>query len=412
MTYVSNLMLFVELGYLKDLCALWTETKHVQNSATNIEAKVFASLLSADNEELKKGNDKCELSLAGKWAPRQKSKYNDFANEIIREMGYAIEDVNARSRMYRKMCSALNEKLNTLEVLMTAKKYDDIAIEKIPANALKRTRKAIERHMLEKYTDYLTRCRTGEVKIKTTGIQPHELCRKIISGGDQEMAELQLEEIIRKLRESGVFDNTLAVSDVSGSMHGIPMDVSIAIGYIVSQLQNEHFKDQIITFSADPVLHKLVGETTREKLHSLQRAPWGMNTNFIKVFDLLLREAQKNGITEENMVKKIIVFTDMQFDQAQSGRAVYQTAYEEIQGKYRAADFELPQIIFWNLRQTTVSFPVTKDTPGVALMNGFSAEMLKIFMEGGDMSPYSMMVKAVNDYPVTVVEGEEMPEGI
>jgi hypothetical protein len=64
----------------------------------------------------------------------------------------------------------------------------------------------------------------------------------------------------------------------------------------------------------------------------------------------------------------------------------------------------MPQLVFWNLRDSKVAFPVQKDTPGVALMSGYSAEMLKMFMSDEEMTPYSMMMKALKPYEVFVVD--------
>lgn len=417
MTYVANLMLFVEQGYLKDLCWLFKNTMNVQNLASGIEAKIIATLIKADTDVLvanasltldEKKKQKQKISLIGKWAPREGQQYTEFARAIATEMFPNIQNMNQKLGMYRKACSALNKELNTFEVNMSNKDYENITIAHIPATALKKTHYAIQKHMSEKYAEFMSRCRSGEIKIKTMGIQPHELYKDILSTrSGAEQAELQLNEIIRKLREFGLFKNTLAVSDVSDSMNGIPMDVSITLGYVLSQLQEGHYKNKVITFSENPTLHTLTGETTSAKLRSLLNAPWGYNTDFIAVFDMLLRDAEANKVSEENRLEKIIVFTDMQFDAAQQGTGQYQTAYEEIKTKYESKGFKLPQIVFWNLRSTTVSVPVTKNTPGVALMNGFSSEMLKVFMESGEITPYQIMMKAVSKYQVVTL-GEEM----
>ena len=401
-TYMANLLLFVENGYLKDLLVLGEGT--TKNIADGIEAKVFAALLKADMEALKKNEP---ISLAGKWAPRQQSKYADMALEIASHLTSA-HDVNTKRKIYRKKyCSPLNAKLNTLEVNLSAKDYDAIHMEHIPATALKKTKKALEKNMPEKYAAFLNDCKDGKVTMKTTGIQPHELGDEIMRG--DATAEIQLGEIVKKLKETGMFQDTLPLCDVSGSMSGVPMQVSVMLGYIVSQLQNGVFKDKVITFSKDPQLVKLTGATTADKLRSLKNIPWGMNTDFIKAFEMLLKMAKTNRIREENMVKRILVFTDMQFDVADrsSTNQKYETAHDEIARMYHAEGFELPQIIYWNLRDSIVSVPVQSGTPGVALMNGFSSEMLKIFMETGEITPYDIMMRAVDKYKVVAL-GEKM----
>jgi len=193
------------------------------------------------------------------------------------------------------------------------------------------------------------------------------------------------------------------VCDVSGSMSGVPMEVSVALGLVVSELTEMPFKNRVITFSAQPTWHTIQGTTLHERVGSLSRAHWEMSTNFIGVFEMLLAEAKMYNLMPEQMIKKIFVFTDMQFDSA-TNQSQYQTAYQNIQQQYIKAGYVMPQIVFWNLRSTATSFPVLKDTPGVAMVCGFSAEVLKVFLEEGEMTPYSMMMKAVEKYSVVVVD--------
>ncbi|KAE8787237.1 hypothetical protein D1007_38853 [Hordeum vulgare] len=79
------------------------------------------------------------------------------------------------------------------------------------------------------------------------------------------------------------------------------------------------------------------------------------------------------------MVKKAFVFSDMEFDQA-SARP-WETDYEAITRKYTDAGYAdaIPQIIFCNLRDSR-SVPVTSEQKGVALVSGFSQNMLKLFL--------------------------------
>lgn len=48
--------------------------------------------------------------------------------------------------------------------------------------------------------------------------------------------------------------NCLAICDVSGSMDGTPMDASVALGLLISELSEEPWKGKLITFSHDPQL--------------------------------------------------------------------------------------------------------------------------------------------------------------
>jgi hypothetical protein len=98
------------------------------------------------------------------------------------------------------------------------------------------------------------------------------------------------------------------------------------------------------------------------------------------VFDQLLRVAVASNVLPERMVKKVFVFSDMEFDQASS--RPWETDYEALTRKYSEARYgDAPQIVLWNLRCSRSTL-VTAEKKEVALVSGFSKNMLKIFLGG------------------------------
>jgi hypothetical protein len=112
------------------------------------------------------------------------------------------------------------------------------------------------------------------------------------------------------------------------------------------------------------------------------------------------------------MIRTVFVYSDMEFDEA-SGRGggyygygyygggepagPWDTDYEVICKKFRAAGYGdvVPQIVFWNLRDSK-STPVTSTQPGVAMVSGFSKNMLKIFLQNdGVVNPEAIMNTAI-----------------
>ncbi|OWM73403.1 hypothetical protein CDL15_Pgr026502 [Punica granatum] len=211
------------------------------------------------------------------------------------------------------------------------------------------------------------------------------------------VAELQWKRMVDDLLKSGKLENCVAVCDVSGSMYGIPMEVSVALGILVSELSKEPWKGKVITFSESPQLHLIEGDDLAAKSRFVRHMEeWGYNTDFQKVFDLILKVAKNGKLSSDQIVKRIFVFSDMEFDQA--SRNPWETDYQVIKEKFRKAGYEdvVPQIVFWNLRDST-STPVCKDQDGVALVSGFSKNLLKIFLNnGGQISPDSVLLDAIS----------------
>ncbi|KAI3949411.1 hypothetical protein MKW92_040472 [Papaver armeniacum] len=182
------------------------------------------------------------------------------------------------------------------------------------------------------------------------------------------------------------------------------MDVAVALGLLVSDLCQEPWKGKLITFSTDPKLHEIKGEMLKSKMESIKRMDWGGSTDFQKVFDLILQVAVDGELREDQMIKRLFVFSDMEFNEASkkpSNRNNYynmpysrqtsndnetewETDYRVIQKKFRAKGYKVPEIVFWNLRDSSAT-PVLGEQKGVALVSGFSKNMLKLFLESGSV---------------------------
>jgi len=182
---------------------------------------------------------------------------------------------------------------------------------------------------------------------------------------------------------------------VSGSMSGLPMDVCVALGLLVSELTDDPWRGRVITFSEHPEIHRITGDTLSEKVNFIRTMDWGMNTDFQAVFDKILEVAVGAALPAERMVRRVFVFSDMEFDQASAHP--WETDYEAIVRKFSEAGYgaAVPEIVFWNLRDSR-AVPVMSGQKGVALVSGFSKNLLKLFLDGGgNFTPRVVMEKAI-----------------
>jgi hypothetical protein len=135
---------------------------------------------------------------------------------------------------------------------------------------------------------------------------------------------------------------------------------------------------------------------------------WGMDTDLHAVFvRLLLPLAVKHRVPREEMVKRLFVFSDMQFDAADAaGRDAggWETNHDAIARVYAEAGHDVPEIVYWNLAGELQTVPVEAERKGVALMSGFSPAMMKVFMSEGEAED-----EVLDDDTVMVDEqGEEI----
>ena len=185
-------------------------------------------------------------------------------------------------------------------------------------------------------------------------------------------------------------DNYLVVADVSGSMSGNPLIVSISLAMYLSERNTGIFKDAFLTFSRNPQLQVLSGNIF-ERIAQLNSAQWDMNTNLQATFDLILDKAIANDLPEAEMPKTIVIVSDMQFDEACNN-----TATEMIERKYSDAGYTMPKIVFWNVNGSVGTNPAKSNSKNVNMVSGYSPNIMKQVLETLSKTPYELMVKTLN----------------
>ena len=86
----------------------------------------------------------------------------------------------------------------------------------------------------------------------------------------------------------------------------------------------------------------------------------------------------------------------MEFDNC--GGKEYETDHQLIKRLFEEAGYQLPGIVFWNLRGGDRSKPVTVNKQNVALVSGFSGQMMKQFLEKGSFpNPIASMLDSLGN---------------
>lgn len=371
---------------------------------------LFAELLKADMENLK-SNQSNKISLAAKWCPSIDSSFDratliceSIARKVFPRESYkeyeGMEETHyayrVRDRLRKEVLVPLRKVLELPEVYMGAKQWGSLPYNRVASVAMKNYKRFFLKHDEERFKKYLEDVKAGKAKMAAGALLPHEIIGSVEEGDVGEVAELQWKRMVEDMLKLGKMKNCLAVCDVSGSMCGTPMEVAISLGLLVSELSEDPWKGLVITFSGNPQLHLVKGDDLKTKCQFVRDMDWGTNTDFQKVFDLLLRVAVKGNLKPENMIKRVFVFSDMEFDEASANS--WETDYDVIQNKFREHGYGnvIPQLVFWNLRNSR-STPVPGNQPGVALLSGFSKNLLKLFMDNdGEIRPDEFMELAIS----------------
>lgn len=339
------------------------------------------------------------ISLAWKWAPTENTHYDKgkYKGTVAKLCKY----LKLSKRDYRKTATLMRAHLGVVEAFMCKKEWDQIDFSKVPSRAMNIYKKAYAKHQALRFTTFLEGVKTGEVKMNTGTLQPHEIVGQYIHTtnppGERSDVEAQWQSFLKGLKDKGVsFDDTISVVDTSQSMtscDGMPRKVAYSLGLLVSQLCTGAFANKWIEFSTQAKIHQFPEGSLYNKLKSIKEIV--ESTNIQAVFDTILNIYATFSVPREKQIKRIFIFTDGQWNQMTTNSSL--TNYQAIQRKFEKLGYDLPTMIFWNLRAGTVDFPVSSDTPGTVLISGFSSDLLRLFLDGGDVNPLGIVLKAVRD---------------
>lgn len=369
-----NLHLISEYGRFDDLLAL---------VGTYLEKDALQTIADA----IKAGNGLC-----AKWMPR-KGKVAETLRNFMK----------MSPKQYRKTLVTLT---NVVETKMCAKDWNSIEFGKIPSVASARYQKAFGRNAYESYSAYIQSLVKGETKINAGAVYPYDVT-KSLNHGNASVANEQWKALPNYME--GANDMILPVVDVSGSMETPAggnknvtcMDVAISLGLYISERNEGPFKDAFITFSSNPQLQVLSG-SLRDRYAQMSSSDWGMSTNLEATFKLILDQATKHNLSEAAMPNKILILSDMEFNQATNGGGWRNdggkwnpTAQQMIEKMYADAGYKVPQIVYWNIQSRNGGVPVSFDKAGTALVSGFSPAIMTSLLGGDIESPQQIMDKTI-----------------
>lgn len=413
-------------------------------------ARLFVSQLESDLRKLRGTDEKAkrDISLCGKWAPSH-DRFHDrqtFIVTTIAEKLHPRESFDAvlaptdtretylryAREEYRKDISALRKHLDVVERKLSAKQLGEIKYDRLPSLAMHNYAPLFIEKDYERFGKYLDQVAAGKAKISGATLIPSVLVKKArtdtttlseaqikragpavivrekIRAMEAKVMDGQWNSLVQRIKDSGTLSSSIAIADVSGSMFGpvfpdetVPVDTAVGLALLVAEVTEPPFGGSFITFHSRPkVMSVDLASSFSEKVAKICASPWGWSTDFVAVFEkLILPMAIKNKVKQEDMVKRIFVFSDMQFNEASEAEDRWSTSVERIKDKYAKAGYELPELIFWNLAGGRAGYDssddgsddgnpiapkaVTVTEEGASLVSGYSQGLLKVFLDSG-----------------------------
>jgi hypothetical protein len=388
----------------------WKDVVELLDVKSKAGRAVLLDLIHAQVEkDVRALKDEKSVSLAGKWLPSENasSKATKAKARLVRS------HLGLDSKRYRKMLSALRKEIDVVEVKMSAKEFSDIDYSKVPTQANMNYKDAFKRNDGERYSEFLDSVVKGEAKINAGTLSPHQIVEKVMGNSWSIPTPSRFDSDTVKFLDSmwkaqvdhigDDVSNALVMADVSGSMHGTPMHVSIGLGMYIAERNKGRFHNHFMTFDSNPQLVQVQGKNVVEKIINMAHAPWGGSTNLEKAMQKILDIAVGNGLSQEDLPSQLIIISDMQFNQATGSyygepKSVTKTMVD----RFTQAGYKIPDIVFWNVNATTL--PVTKNDAGVALVSGLQPAVMKQIMSAGELDPIGLMMDVVGQERYSVIK--------
>ena len=333
-----------------------------------------------------------EDGLCAKWMPRKGVKAN-----IIRKY------LGVTPKQYRKLLVRLT---NVVETPMCSKDWSSIDYSKLPSLASSRYQRAFLKNDTKRYEEFKLALENGETTVNAGALYPYDVVKSLQFNGDNTVSQAQWESLPNYMEDST--DRILPIVDVSGSMgcsagnnpNLTCMDVAVSLGLYISERNEGVFKDTFLTFSSNPTLQVLNGPLV-DRLSQLKCADWAMSTDLQKAFKLILNQAVKHNVPVEEMPTKLLILSDMEFDEATSSHwdpvsDWNPTAQQMIKGMYEKAGYEMPDIVYWNIQSRNDNCPTRFDETGTALVSGFSPSIMRSILSCKNITPYEVMMETID----------------
>ena len=336
-------------------------------------------------------------SLLAKWMPSinaSSKKTKALGKQFAKRM-------NLSEKEYRVMLSNLRKKIDLVEHKMCSNNWSEIEYSKVPSKAGLMYRKSFIKHDLERYNQFMLSAVKLENKVNASALYPYEIAEKVTKAYTHvdPTEELVLQAFWQNLPDymDGKSFKGLVVADTSGSMTSAignvkPIDVSISLAIYIAERNAGVWKNKFITFSENPEMQTIIGDTIVDKIKNLSKADWGYNTDLIAVFKSILKAAKADSVAPEDMPEKIFIISDMQFDQACNSNT--RTNFEQIKKNYAKYNYKMPDLIFWNVNGSA-NVPMTIHDTGTCLVSGCSPSILSAVLSGEVISPIDILKQAV-----------------
>ena len=384
-TVRKNLSYISEYGRFDDLLVLF---------GTPVEKDMLELIREQLRSDIYAMNNNEAVSLLGKWLPSINTSNAD-AVKCARKIARFLK---MDEKTYRKALVRLRAYIRIIENNLREKDYT-FDYSKQPSKAMHKYRSAFLRNDYERYNEFLNSVANGVSKLNTDTLTPYEIITPFFNKLVSDEERKAINTTWKAQNDFGAIENALAVVDGSGSMYGWndpkPITVAMSLGIYFAERNKGAFKNHFITFSENPALIEIKGDDILDKIRYCVNYDEVANTNIQKVFELILNTAKANNLPQEELPKTLYIISDMEFDVCTRNASI--SNFEYAKKLFEEANYNLPNVVFWNVASRNRHQPVTKNEQGVALVSGCNPKLFSMIANGdiSNLTPYKIMLQVL-----------------
>jgi len=286
---------------------------------------------------------------------------------------------------------------------------------------------AFKKHDEIRFTEFKEKVKTGEVKINTSVLFPHDCVRTALNG-DAEIADLQFDNLPNYF--NGTNERIIVLADssgsmsckVSGSIEAIDISKGLAL-YCSDKIGKDNpFYRKFITFESESEFKNWNGMKFSEAVNSYELFDGvcgSGSTRIDKALNLILNTGNYFNLTKDQMPTALVIVSDMQFSDGattEEDRNRFSLSYsisrfqkntekvtpvKQCLEAWTKNGYNVPKIIYWNT-SGYAGAPDTANSENVALISGFAPAILTSIFSGEDLSPRAVLYKSLEKYEVNV----------
>ncbi|MBR2248824.1 MAG: DUF2828 family protein, partial [Bacilli bacterium] len=268
----------------------------------------------------------------------------------------------------------------------------------------------------DRYLECIEYIKKGESKVNASTLYPYDLIERYLNTGSIYNRFSEYDELVEAQWKAlpdyvGKGVNAMVIADTSGSMFcatsggkkGRPAMSAIGLALYFAEHNTGAYHNLWMSFSHSSSIQTVKGETLLQKLRNINYNDWSGDTNIELAFDKILNIAIKHRVPKDEMIKSLIIISDMEFNQCTEHSSLTWNFYDSMYEKYRDAGYDLPNIVFWNVDSRQNVFHADSERKGVQLCSGQSTATFKQLLESIGKTPVEMMLKVLNQERYSII---------